>query len=64
MEKKMLCCGGLGEMSKCGRGTKKGCTGLHCKCMQKDCPNMHYVDCYEHYIHVEHPTPITNEDKK
>lgn len=53
--KKMLCCGGLGLMGKCGRGTKKGCRGVHCKCMQNDCHNLHYVDCWEHYIHVEHP---------
>lgn len=53
-EFEMKCCGGLGSFGKCGRGTKKDCKGLHCRCMSKDCPNMHYVDCYEHYIHVEH----------
>lgn len=50
------CCGGLGLFGKCGRGTKKPCSGLHCKCMnlKGECPDMHYLDCYEHYIHVEH----------
>lgn len=48
------CCGGLGLFGKCGRGTKTGCKGIHCRCMGKDCTNMHYVDCLEHYIHVEH----------
>ena len=50
----MKCCGGLGLMGKCGRGTKKGCNGVHCKCMEDACGNMHYVDCFEHYIHLEH----------
>lgn len=51
-----LCCSGLGKpgIGNCGRGTRKGCNGSHCKCMEKDCTNMHYVDCFEHYIHVEH----------
>jgi len=53
----MKCCGGLGLFGKCGRGTKKGCSGIHCKCMQPDCPNMHYVDCFAHYIHVEYNEP-------
>lgn len=56
INKEVLCCGGLGSITKgeCGRGTKTGCVGMHCKCMQKDCSNMHYVDCREHYIHVEY----------
>lgn len=55
MNKEMKCCNGLGLFGKCGRGTKKGCTGAHCKCMNigNSCPNMHYVDCFEHYIHIE-----------
>lgn len=53
----MKCCGGLGPFGKCGRGTKKGCTGAHCRCMEQSCPNMHYIDCFEHYIHWEHPEP-------
>lgn len=54
--KKKMCCSGLGEFGKCGRGTRTGCTGLHCRCMGGGCPEMHYVDCKEHYIHVEHIT--------
>ena len=57
MSEEMKCCGGLGLFGRCGRGTRKGCSGLHCRCMEKDCPNMHYVDCYEHYIHVEYVSP-------
>jgi hypothetical protein len=50
------CCGGIGPFGKCGRGTKEGCIGVHCKCvnLDKQCPNMHYVDCKKCYIHVEH----------
>lgn len=50
----MKCCNGLGEFAKCGRGLKKGCNGAHCRCIQKGCTNMHYVDCFEHYIHSEY----------
>ncbi len=53
-ERHALCCGGLGDFGKCGAGMRKGCTGVHCKCMEKGCPNMHYMDCFEHYIHVEY----------
>lgn len=28
----------------------------YCKCMEKDCTNIHYVDCAKHYIHVQHVT--------
>lgn len=49
----MKCCEGLGYFGKCGRGLKKGCPEAHCKCTEKDCKEMHYVDCFEHYIHVE-----------
>lgn len=51
--KTMKCCAGTGTFGNCGRGTRKGCNGSHCKCMKKDCPEMHYVDCYKHYIHAE-----------
>lgn len=26
----------------------KKCNGIHCRCMEKDCPNTHYSDCVEH----------------
>ena len=56
------CCGkSEGGMGKCGRGTRKNCSGAHCKCMQADCPEMHYVDCFEHYIHVETIPPAAEE---
>lgn len=51
------CCIGLAKMGQCGRGKWEGCNGEHCRCMEKDCSNMHYVDCYEHYIHVEFIPP-------
>ena len=47
------CCGSSAAFGKCGRGEKDGCTGIHCKCMQNGCTNMHYVECKQHYIHVE-----------
>ncbi len=52
------CCDGFGLFGQCGRGERGGCTGVHCRCMEKDCLNMHYVDCKEHYIHVEHIEPV------
>lgn len=61
MEEERKCCGGLGLFGKCGRGQRKGCTGAHCRCMEKDCPNMHYIDCYEHYIHVEYVPNVASE---
>lgn len=62
MNKEMKCCAGTGTFGNCGRGTKKlidgtDCIGVHCRCMQKDCFNMHYVDCYKHYIHIEKVDP-------
>ena len=55
-EDEKLCCGGLGPFGKCGRGMKVPCPGGHCKCMNisNTCSEMHYVDCKQHYIHVEH----------
>lgn len=50
------CCSGLGPFGNCGRGTREGCMGIHCKCMETSCSNMHYVDCKQHYIHVEMET--------
>lgn len=58
-KKEMRCCDGKGTFAKCGRGEKKGCTGVHCRCMLSWCPKMHYVDCREHYIHVEFVEPST-----
>ena len=26
----------------------KKCNGMHCRCMQTNCPNVHYADCVEH----------------
>ena len=54
--REMKCCGGLGPFGNCGRGKILGCNGLHCKCMRQECSAMHYVDCRQHYIHVEHLT--------
>jgi hypothetical protein len=31
----------------------KKCNGLHCRCMQKDCPNVHSADCAEHNPKVD-----------
>lgn len=53
MQDYLKCCGTSFPLGKCSRGMKKGCSGVHCKCMEVDCPNMHYIDCFEHYIHVE-----------
>lgn len=52
---KGTCCGTHSPFGKCGRGTKTGCNGAHCRCMNLDgkCGNMHGVDCKEHYEHVE-----------
>ena len=47
------CCNSASPFGKCGRGEKDGCQGIHCKCMGDGCPNMHYVDCRQHYIHIE-----------
>jgi hypothetical protein len=47
------CCGTNFPLGKCSRGMRKGCNGSHCKCMDVKCDNTHYVDCFDHYIHVE-----------
>ncbi len=46
----------------CLRGRREGCKGFHCRCMGKDCNNMHYADCKEHYIHRECAAPTQTLD--
>lgn len=60
MNETKTCCHSSAPMGKCGRGLKKGCNGTHCKCMGGGCSEMHYVDCFEHYIHVENDSTPNN----
>lgn len=39
----------------------KNCNGLHCRCMEKNCPNTHYADCSEHNPNLK---PMNNQSEQ